>query len=85
MRKPNDAVQAHPYRPGAAAGFFDNGCAVFTPPGRGMSHNGPTPQGVGSWPASIPRERQLTQQNGGPRVRCETVDASPEGPRTNGE
>jgi hypothetical protein len=81
MCKPNDAVQAHPYWPG----FFDNSCAVFAPPGHGMRHNGRTPEGVGTWPATIPRERELARQNGGPRVRCETVDTSPEGPRTNGE
>jgi hypothetical protein len=81
IRKPNDAVQAHQYWPG----FFDNGCAVFTPPGRGMRHNVRTPQGVGVWPASIPRERQLARQNGVAGVRSETVDTSLEGPRTNGE
>jgi|SRR5208283_3244216 len=76
MCKPNVTVQTHPHCPGAAAtgGSIDNGCAVFAPPGRGMSHNVRTPQGVGPWPASIPREGQLTQQNGGPGVRCETVD-----------
>ncbi len=81
MYKPIDAVQARPHWPR----FFDNGCAVFAAPERGMSHNGPTPQGVGSWPASIPRERQLTRQVGGLGVSCETVGTSLEGPRTNGE
>ena len=62
MCKPNVAV-AGSHR------FFDNGCAVFAPPGRGMSHNDRTPQGVGVWPASIPRERQLARRNGGPGVQ----------------
>ena len=89
MSRPNDVVPAHPNRPSAAAGFFaqpfDNGCAVFAAPERGMSHNDRTPQGVGVWPASIPRERQLTQQNGGAGVGSETVVVSPEGCRADGD
>ncbi len=72
----NDAVQAHRRGSSRAAGFFDNGCAVFAAPERGMSHNGRTPQGVGVWPASVPGERQLTRL---------AVDTSLEGPRINGE
>ncbi len=79
MYQLNDAVQAHPRGSGRGVRFFDNGCAVFAAPERGMSHNGRTPQGVGVWPASVartPRERQLRRQ---------TVGASVEGPRINGD
>ena len=45
--------------------LFDNGYAIFAPPGRGMSHNGRTLQDVGLFVLM----RQLTRLNGGPGVR----------------
>jgi hypothetical protein len=78
MCKPNVAVEG-------ATGSSITVLQFLLPAARGMSHNGRTPQGVGVWPASIPRERELARQIGGPGVSYGSAGTRLERSRTDGD